>query len=166
MSDPIIVHAPIAGSVMPLRSLEDSAFSQGVLGPGLAISPTGNEVRSPITGVVQYAYPSGHAYIIRWEHPDLRDVHFDVLVHIGLNTAGLGLEYFQPMRKRGDVVIAGSILGRFNLEKLESERIDVQTPVVVTPSERVASVKAAEGLKQHSRVELADPLLVVTLREV
>ncbi|KAF6604966.1 PTS glucose transporter subunit IIA, partial [Paenibacillus sp. EKM208P] len=45
------IYSPITGRITPLSQVNDSAFSTGAMGKGLAIEPSVGEVVAPIDGV-------------------------------------------------------------------------------------------------------------------
>src|SRR5699024_6914040 len=46
------VKSPITGRIIPLDQIPDQVFSQGILGEGVGIEPTGTEVLAPGDGTV------------------------------------------------------------------------------------------------------------------
>lgn len=56
-----IVLAPMDGKVIDLKNVNDSAFSEGILGDGLAIEPSSSQIVSPVDGVVSMLFDTCHA---------------------------------------------------------------------------------------------------------
>ena len=52
---------PVAGQLVPLESVHDPVFSQGMMGQGFGIEPTDGQVVAPISGKVTMVAPSLHA---------------------------------------------------------------------------------------------------------
>src|SRR6478609_6861018 len=73
----IEVAAPLAGRVVALSEVPDPVFGGGVMGPGVAIEPSGDTVYAPGPGVVAAAQPTGHAFGL------VLDGGLEVLIHAG-----------------------------------------------------------------------------------
>lgn len=116
---------PLEGEVCSLSDVEDNAFSQGILGKGLAIRPVNGLVKAPVTGKVTSIFPTYHALVIT------SDTGVEVLIHIGKDTVQLAGEYFHPHVKEGDQVVAGQLLLEFDVESIEKAGYSTMTPVVV-----------------------------------
>lgn len=116
---------PLEGAVMPLSSVPDATFADGMLGSGAAIEPTGNLVVAPAAGTVAQAFATGHAVAL-----SLTD-GTDVLIHIGLDTVKMGGEGFEMLVENGDTVKAGDPLVRFDRAAIERAGFNAITPVVL-----------------------------------
>ena len=152
--EPVQVLAPLAGEVIPLDQVDDKVFSAGILGPGVAIRPTGSAVRAPIAGVVSSLLPSKHAVGITG------DDGTEMLVHVGMDTVKLEGRPFIAHVAQGDHVHAGQLILEVDLEALDAAGADATTPVVVL--NEGASV---EALIAAGPVEAGTPLLAVTIKE-
>lgn len=124
--DKEIILSPIEGTIMPLSNVEDSAFSQGILGKGLAIEPDKGEVVSPVNGTITTLFPTYHAIGIT------SDSGIEVLIHVGMDTVQLEGKYFHPCRKQGDQVHAGQTLLTFEMDQIKNAGYSLLTPVVIT----------------------------------
>lgn len=123
------VIAPVSGEIVALESVSDPAFSQKMLGEGVAIILNGNEVYSPISGEIVTVIPSEHAFGIRGEDG------IEILVHVGLDTVNLKGDGFHCCKKLGDKVQAGEKILEVDYQYLKSRNIDLVTPIVVTNSD-------------------------------
>ena len=121
-----IILAPIKGVVLPLSKVEDCAFSQGILGKGLAIEPEKGEVVSPVNGTITTLFPTYHAIGIT------SDSGIEVLIHVGMDTVQLEGKYFHPCIKQGDQVHAGQTLLTFEMDQIKNAGYSLLTPVVIT----------------------------------
>ena len=79
----LIIRAPFAGWCAPLAEIPDAAFAQGMLGDGVGLDPTGNQLRSPCDGEVVSVAASRHALALRAANGA------EILVHVGVDTVGL-----------------------------------------------------------------------------
>ena len=121
------------GRAVPLSDVPDEAFASGMLGVGVAIIPSAGTICAPVDGRIETVAESRHAYTI------LSDDGLDILVHIGIDTVGLGGEGFLPMVNAGDRVHAGDVIARVDLELLRRRGLPTHIPVLVTNPDRVAS---------------------------
>lgn len=124
----------IEGEVIPLEKVEDEAFAKGLMGDGLAINPRKGEVKAPFSGVVSALFPTKHAIGLT------SDNGLEVLIHVGMNTVQLGGKYFESLVSVGDRVKAEQILLYFDIEKIEKEGYSLVTPVIITNTNRYASI--------------------------
>lgn len=124
--DKEIILSPIEGTIMPLSNVQDSAFSQGILGKGLAIEPDKGEVVSPVNGTITTLFPTYHAIGIT------SDSGIEVLIHVGMDTVQLEGKYFHPCIKQGDQVHAGQTLLTFEMDSIKNAGYSLLTPVVIT----------------------------------
>ena len=126
--DKEVISMPIQGKVLPLSEVKDSAFSQGIIGKGLAISPSIGEVSSPVNGVVTTLFPTYHAIGIT------SDSGVEILIHIGMDTVQLEGKFFTPHISQGDHVSIGQKLMSFDMKGIQDAGYSLTTPVVITNS--------------------------------
>lgn len=133
---PLIIRAPFAGWCAPLSEIPDAAFAQGMLGDGVGLDPTTNELRSPCDGEVISVAASRHALALR------AATGAEILVHVGVDTVGLAGEGFNVHVRNGDHVRAGDLLLTFDLDLLARKAPSLVTPVIVTNSDRFRIAQA------------------------
>ena len=144
--------APISGWATPLEEVPDAAFSQKMVGDGIAIDPTSSELRAPCDGVVVSMHDAHHACIVRC------DEGVEVLLHIGIDTVGLRGEGFSPLIRAGNAVKKGDPLIAFDIELLASKARGLFTLMIVVNGDEYAIAN-----RVHSReVAVGDPLLALT----
>ncbi|AKE40566.1 sucrose-specific PTS transporter subunit IIBC [Corynebacterium kutscheri] len=151
--------APLTGEVNVLASVSDPMFAQGKLGAGLAIVPTEGKLVSPVSGKVVVAFPSGHAFAVRTQGVDGKNV--DILMHIGFDTVNLKGEHFTPLKQQGDEVVAGEVLCEFNIDGIKAAGYEVTTPIVISNSKRTGAVLPATELALPGAITAGDLLLTV-----
>lgn len=142
--DALQVVAPLTGNSAALASVSDPMFAQGKLGAGIAITPTEGKLVAPVSGKVVVAFPSGHAFAVRTQGADGKNV--DVLMHIGFDTVNLKGQHFTPKAQQGDEVKAGDVLCEFDIDAIKAAGYEVTTPVVVSNSKRTGPVLPAVSL--------------------
>lgn len=142
--DALQVVAPLTGNAAALASVSDPMFAQGKLGAGIAITPTEGKLVAPVSGKVVVAFPSGHAFAVRTQGADGKNV--DVLMHIGFDTVNLKGQHFTPKAQQGDEVKVGDVLCEFDIDAIKAAGYEVTTPVVVSNSKRTGPVLPAVSL--------------------
>ncbi len=135
------ITAPMTGKVLPLSSVKDASFASGEIGKGVCIIPDNGDVFAPADGVVTMVYgPANHAIALKLEDS------VDMLIHIGLGTAGLGGKYFQAFVSDGDTVSRGTRLLSADLDKLRAEGCDLSTPVVIGNPDLYTDISVKTGM--------------------
>lgn len=130
------VTSPVNGTIMMLSDVKDEAFSSEALGKGIAIVPNEGKLYSPIDGIVEAVFPTGHAIGLKATNGA------EVLIHIGFNTVDLGGKYFDTKVKNGQSVKKGELLVAFDIDKIKNEGYDVTTPILITNHDIFRSVVA------------------------
>ncbi|RXD03578.1 phosphoenolpyruvate--protein phosphotransferase [Sphingomonas sp. UV9] len=132
---PIILTSPLQGWASPLEAVPDPVFAERMMGDGIAVDPTGDCLYAPCDAVVLSVHASGHAITLRTPEGA------EILMHIGLDTVGLGGRGFTPCVVEGATVQRLDPLIRFDLDLLVCEARAVITPVIVTNPERFTIVR-------------------------
>jgi PTS system N-acetylglucosamine-specific IIC component len=124
---------PIEGRVVPLSTVPDATFAEGIMGPGVAIEPAGDTVVAPADGRVEHVFPTAHAVAMV-----LAD-GTELLIHVGIDTVDMAGEGFETLVSAGQEVTAGTPLLRIDLDRVRAAGHPTITPVVVlnNPDARV-----------------------------
>lgn len=119
------VLAPCPGRVIAVTDVPDPVFAAEMVGPGVAIEPTGEVVTvvAPIAGRVLKLHP--HAFVV------LGHDGVGVLVHLGINTVRLEGRGFDLLATEGDTVAAGDPMVRWDPSNVDGEDMSTVVPVVV-----------------------------------
>lgn len=149
----VAVVAPADGELIPLSAVADAVFSSGVMGPGVAVRPTGDVVCAPAAGTVTMLFDTKHAVGITTPEG------IELLVHIGLDTVELGGQGFEALVSQGDAVAAGQPMMRLDRAFFESCGVVLDTPVVVTNADAVQAIVPAE----NGPVKAGDPAMKIVL---
>ncbi|HBX82965.1 MAG: glucose PTS transporter subunit IIA [Propionibacteriaceae bacterium] len=145
------INAPLEGTVRPLSETGDPVFSSGLIGPGVAIAPSGRRVVAPCAATVVAAPNTGHAIGLR------TDAGLELLIHVGIETVRLGGKPFTVVVEAGQHVAAGQLLLEFDPQAIEAAGCSLITPVVVTNLAAGQEVNVmAEGA-----VTVGQPIFVV-----
>lgn len=151
----LLVRAPFSARARRLGEVPDPVFARGIVGDGLSLVPDLDAqcvtVHAPINGVVTKLKP--HAAIIT----STRAV--SVLVHLGIDTVGLGGKGFAPLVDEGDIVTVGEALFHWDLGPVRRAGLATCVPlVVVAPAG--APVAARPGVIDTT-CSILDPLFTV-----
>lgn len=133
-TSPFEVQAPMSGKIIPLSEVNDAVFSSEMMGKGVAILPDKGVVQAPFSGKVVTVTPTKHAIGL------VSDDGIELLIHVGIDTVSLNGEFFDVLVKEGDEMKAGDHLLSFDIEGIQSNHLDVVTPIIVTNSTQYLDV--------------------------
>jgi PTS system N-acetylglucosamine-specific IIC component len=120
---------PLAGVVVPLSEVPDPTFAQGIMGPGVAIRPSGDTVVAPADGTVGATFDSSHAIALEL------DDGTELLIHVGIDTVQMKGDGFETLVEKGARVTVGTPLLRFDTAKIAAAGYSAITPVIVLNDE-------------------------------
>jgi PTS system beta-glucosides-specific IIC component len=126
LNNEIELEAPINGTVISLKDVNDSTFSSGILGEGIAIKPKDGFLFAPAKAEVIMTYKTGHAIGLKTQDGS------EILIHIGIDTVKLNGKYFNTKVKDHQIVEPGEILIEFDLDKIVAEGFDPTVMMVIT----------------------------------
>ena len=133
--------AHISGKVIPIEQVKDEVFSSKMLGDGLGIEPSEENIVSPCDGVVtSIMVESKHALGIT-----INNV-IEILIHEGLDTVALAGEGFELYVKEGQKVKVGDKLLKFDAKLLESKGMEKTCVLVVTNFDEHSNIKFVTGI--------------------
>ncbi|MDX3078472.1 PTS glucose transporter subunit IIA [Streptomyces sp. NPDC088354] len=136
------VSAPLNGRVIGLAAVPDPVFSGAMVGPGTAVDPVRepSTALSPIDGVVVSLH--AHAFVV------VDSEGHGVLTHLGIDTVQLGGEGFEVLVSKGDTVLRGQEMVRWNPAAVEAAGKSPVCPVVALE----ATADALSGLLEDGDV--------------
>lgn len=143
-----ILCSPVIGKVTCLENVNDPMFAQKMLGDGVALIPSQNELMSPIDGTVTMIYETQHAIGITTKQGA------DILIHIGIDTVALKGSPFQTKVKIGTKIKQGDLLTIVDWNMIKSKGMDVIVPIIVTN-------KKVEQMQMERNVNVGDPLFCI-----
>ena len=121
----INIMSPLSGEIVPIESVNDTVFSDKVLGDGCAVIPNDGKIYSPVNGKVTSVAETKHAYGF------VSDDGIEVLVHFGIDTVKLKGEGFRSYVKEGSEVKVGDLIAEVDIDLLKSKNFDITTPVLI-----------------------------------
>lgn len=143
--------APVDGRLAPIAETPDAVFSQRMLGNGVVIFPTGQEVQAPCDAKVEVLFPTKHAI-------GLRDKNgIELMIHIGIDTVKLEGKGFTAHIVQGDTVKAGEALVGFDLDVIHTNAPSDAVPVVFT---NIPATKRIKVLKTGP-VKAGEPIIEI-----
>lgn len=119
---------PAEGTVVALSEVNDPAFSQEILGKGVAIIPARGRIVAPVDGIVKLVFETKHAVSI------ISDGGAEIIIHVGLDTVKLKGQNYTSYKKEGERVKAGDLLLEFNMEAIQKAGYDLITPIIILNS--------------------------------
>lgn len=145
------IGSPVAGLTAPLSDVPDPVFSQAMVGPGMAVKPTGGsaDAVAPIAGELATLHP--HAFVV--VSPD----GAAVLVHLGIDTVKLKGEGFALHVAKGDRVEAGQPIVTWNPAEIEEQGYSSICPVVALES----AAESLSDFREDTQVLAGDALFAL-----
>jgi PTS system beta-glucosides-specific IIC component len=119
------LYAPMNGKSVSITEVPDPTFAEGLLGNGVAILPTDGKVCSPVDGIVETMFDTGHAVCLK------STTGVEILIHVGLETVGLNGAPFKIHCKDGDTVKKGQLLIEADLAAIQAAGLPTITPMLV-----------------------------------
>ena len=133
------IYAPLNGKAVPITEVPDPTFAEGMLGDGIAIIPSDGKVYSPVDGVVETMFDTGHACALK------SNTGVEILIHVGLETVGLNGAPFTVHCKNGDQVKKGQLLWEADLAAIQAAGLPIITPVLICNSDDYSSLEKFTG---------------------
>jgi PTS system glucose-specific IIA component len=140
------VHAPVEGRALALSEVPDPVFAQGMVGYGAAIDPPRRVVEAvaPVSGTILKLLP--HAYVI------MTADKVGVLVHLGLDTVGLGGQGFTAHVAQGDTVEAGQPIITYDVPAIVAAGLSPVVPVVVMDERETSNISVSDAVTAASEI--------------
>ncbi len=136
-----LLFSPLKAKIISLEEAEDEAFSQKILGDGVAFLPsTEGKLYSPVDAKVVSISDTLHAVNL------LTDSGVELLIHIGIDTVKLKGKYFKKAVSADDRIKKGDLLIEFDINKIKQEGYKLTTPMVITNSDEfeIEVIKSGE----------------------
>lgn len=145
-----VLAAHMNGTVVPMAEVQDEAFSNCILGDGVAVEPSEGKLYAPADGEVDNLFDTHHAIGLVTEDG------VEILLHIGINTVELGGKHFEAHVEVGQKVKKGDLLISFDMEAIKAAGYLLTTPMIICNTEDYQSVApVAEGEIQAGKDLLA-----------
>ncbi|MER5597834.1 PTS glucose transporter subunit IIA [Streptomyces sp. NPDC002265] len=144
------VTSPVEGRAIGLAAVPDPVFSGAMVGPGTAVDPVREPsvAVAPVSGVVVSLHP--HAFVVVDENGH------GVLTHLGIDTVQLNGEGFELLVNKGDTVVCGQAVIRWDPAAVEAAGKSAVCPIVALE----ATAEALSELREDGDVKTGDSLFV------
>ena len=132
----VVLGAVAEGTVVPMESLQDAVFSQGVMGRCCGVAPVDGRVYAPADGVVSQLTPTIHA-------AGITAGELELLIHAGVDTVEMNGDGFSYAVTEGQKVKKGDLLLTMDLNKVRAAGHPDTVILAVTNSDDFAAVELA-----------------------
>ena len=122
----VVICSPVTGTATELSEVPDDAFSQKLIGDGMAVIPQDGNIYAPEDGEVVFVYDTKHAIGF------LTDTGISLLLHIGIDTVKLNGRGFEVMAETGQKVKKGDLLMKVSLPYIKENAPSIMSPVIVS----------------------------------
>ncbi len=139
MSNVKTMVSPQNGRVTTVLEIPDEVFSEKILGDGIAVIPTSDEIVSPVDGEIIQIAETGHAFCIK------SDDGVEILIHVGVDTVSLKGQGFVSLVKVGQKVNAGDLIGTADLEMIKENGYPTHTAVLITNMSMIDTMEVHSG---------------------
>ncbi|MEK6295927.1 MAG: glucose PTS transporter subunit IIA, partial [Paraburkholderia tropica] len=129
--------APLTGPVVPLASVPDPVFSEGLFGDGIGVDPLVGRLVAPCDGTVMHLARTGHAVTLQSAEGA------QILVHIGIDTVELNGKGFTPQVEQGAQVRRGDLLIEFDLDIVACHAPSLVSVIAIANSDAFEVVERA-----------------------
>ncbi|MBD2512410.1 PTS glucose transporter subunit IIA [Nostoc muscorum FACHB-395] len=133
------IFAPLYGEIVPIEDVPDVVFADKIVGDGIAIKPSGNEVVAPCDGTIGKIFETNHAFTIE------SNTGIEIFVHIGVDTQELRGEGFKRIAEEGQNVKKGDLIIELDLSFLEEKAKSILTPVVISNMDEIKELHKLTG---------------------
>ena len=138
-TEPGVLYLPVEGEVIPIADIGDGVFSEGILGPGCGIRPTGETVYAPADGKVTTVAETLHALGLQTGDGA------EVLIHVGMDTVEMKGTGFEVLVKEGQKVRCGQPLLKFSRDKIKAAGYPTTTAFVITNGDEFSEVTVLQN---------------------
>lgn len=134
-----MLYSPCDCICKDLTLVEDSVFSQKMMGDGLAFEPKNNQIFAPFNAVVKMVFPTKHAIGLVDEDDN------EWILHIGIDTVSLKGEGFDVKVKEGQSIKACELLVEVDFDLIESKGFKKDI-ILVSPNTKKLKLVLKENL--------------------
>lgn len=150
-SKTVCIPSCAGGEVIELEKIKDNIFSSKILGEGYGVIPSANEITAPFNCVVRDITNGGQTLTLKCEN----GLH--LLIHMGINLP----EEILPRTNehlyccnvsKGDMVSAGTVLGKIDFESALSKGFDPTVVFIITNSDTIENFNVCKGIKSIGEI--------------
>ncbi|CAL4318530.1 PTS glucose transporter subunit IIA [Buchnera aphidicola] len=135
----IDIIAPISGTIIDLEKVPDEVFSKKIVGDGIAINPSGNQLVAPFSGTIGKIFKTLHAFSIK------SDDDIELFVHFGIDTVQLKGKGFKNLINKKRKVQVGEPIISLDLLFLKKNAVSTITPIIISNMEKIKKINKFSG---------------------
>lgn len=121
----IDIIAPFDGKTIDITEVKDPVFAQLMMGDGMAIIPSSEDIYAPVEGTIEVIAESNHSVCIKSKQG------LELIIHYGIDTVKYHGQGFEMKVKLGQTVKPGDLLYHCNSQFFIDNKIDLTSPVLV-----------------------------------
>ena len=145
----LALKAPLSGILVPITEVPDPVFAQKLVGDGISLDPTSQELLAPCDGRIVQLHRGGHAVALSSDN-------VEIMMHIGLDTVNLKGAGFTPRVHEGDHVRAGDVLISFDADYVATHARSLLTQIIITNPEQAGVLRVCSGKVVAGRDTILD----------
>ncbi|MCH4177928.1 MAG: PTS glucose transporter subunit IIA [Streptococcaceae bacterium] len=120
------LYAVASGKLIAISEVNDSVFSQKMMGDGFAVIPENGDIYSPIIGQVISIFQTKHAVGLQMNNG------LEILLHMGIDTVELKGAPFDIKVTEGDYVTQETLIAKVNLNAILAANKGTEMVVIIT----------------------------------
>ena len=137
----------VSGKAIPLKEVGDGVFSEGLVGNGMAIIPSGDTLYAPADAqVAALMMDSRHACGLRLTNG------MEILLHIGIDTVSMNGDGFEYLVAQDEQVRAGMPLIRFDRTKIKAAGHPDTVLCIITESGEAKDIQFHTNINAEENV--------------
>ncbi len=139
------------GEVISLEKVNNSVISSLIVGNGFAVLPDGDNVYSPVSGVVKGIENNNRAITVK------TDDGLIVVIHIG--TILINAPYLEGTVLQVELnqhIEAGQVISKTDFEKVKADGRDTALLMIISNFEKIKSFKVNYGLSTSTDKPIAE----------
>lgn len=130
---------PMNGNLISIEKVKDEAFASKMMGDGFAVEPSDGYLYAPADGRVTLVFDTKHAISLETTNG------MELLMHMGIDTVAFNGEGFEVYCTQGQMVKAGDLLAKIDLEFFKQKGVDRTTSILYTNLPEDQHVQVTEG---------------------
>lgn len=131
--------APLSGEIVDIEDVPDVLFAEKIVGDGIAIKPTGDQLVAPADGTIGKIFETNNAFTME------SDQGLEIFIHFGVDTVELKGEGFQRIVEEGQKVKKGDVVIKFDLMLLEEKAKSTLSPMVISNMDEIGGLTKLSG---------------------
>ena len=145
--------SPMSGSLVSLDTFPCESHKQRMFGEGVAIQPSGYQIKSPFNALVEYFPATCECVRLKAKNGVRLQIQF------GQSAETLMGEGFKAAIKARQIIKKGDVIMEFDLARLKQRLPTTLCPITVLNSEKVTGIMA----NYHQVIAMEDTMMTLVL---